>query len=124
LIQVERVDFVTIPTRDIPRAVAWYQNLFELPASDVNDGELETPNVTLGFWNPEEQGLEFEPNTAGFALRVEDVGRAVAEVEAAGAEVLGIEDSGICHLGFIKDPDGNVLILHRRYAPKVSRGQG
>lgn len=122
--QVERVDFVTIPTRDIPRAVAWYQNLFELPASDVNDGELETPNVTLGFWNPEEQGLEFEPNTAGFALRVEDVGRAVAEVEAAGAEVLGIEDSGICHLGFIKDPDGNVLILHRRYAPKVSRGQG
>ncbi|HSF62074.1 MAG TPA: VOC family protein [Gaiellaceae bacterium] len=124
MIQVERVDFVTIPTRDIPRAVAWYQNLFELPASDVNDGELETPNVTLGFWNPEEQGLEFEPNTAGFALRVEDVGRAVAEVEAAGAEVLGIEDSGICHLGFIKDPDGNVLILHRRYAPKVSRGQG
>lgn len=124
MIQVERVDFVTIPTRDIPRAVAWYQDLFELPASDVNDGELETPNVTLGFWNPEEQGLEFEPNTAGFALRVEDVGRAVAEVEAAGAEVLGIEDSGICHLGFIKDPDGNVLILHRRYAPKVSRGQG
>ena len=122
--QVERVDFVTIPTRDIPRAVAWYQNLFELPASDVNDGELETPNVTLGFWNPEEQGLEFEPNTAGFALRVADVGRAVAEVAAAGAEVLGIEESGICHLGFIKDPDGNVLILHRRYAPKVSRGQG
>jgi predicted enzyme related to lactoylglutathione lyase len=122
--QVERVDFVTIPTRDIPRAVAWYHDVFELPASDVNDGELETPNVTLGFWNPEEQGLEFEPNTAGFALRVEDVERAVAEVEAAGAEVLGIEDSGICHMGFIKDPDGNVLILHRRYAPKVSRGQG
>lgn len=122
--QVERVDFVTIPTRDISRAVAWYHDVFELPASDVNDGELETPNVTLGFWNPEEQGLEFEPNTAGFALRVEDVERAVAEVEAAGAEVLGIEDSGICHMGFIKDPDGNVLILHRRYAPKVSRGQG
>ena len=26
-------------------------------------------------------------------------------------------------MGFVKDPDGNVLILHRRYAPKVRRGE-
>jgi hypothetical protein len=32
---------------------------------------------------------------------------------------MGIEDSGVCHMGLVKDPDGNVLILHRRYAPKV-----
>jgi hypothetical protein len=24
----------------------------------------------------------------------------------------------VCHMGFVKDPDGNVLILHRRYAPR------
>lgn len=120
--QVEQVDFITIPTRDIGRAVAWYRDVFELPESDMNDGELETPNVTLGFWNPEEEGLEFTPNAAGFALRVADVARAVAEAEAAGADVMGIEDSGVCHMGFVKDPDGNVLILHRRYAPRVRRG--
>ena len=40
------------------------------------------------------------------------------EVRAAGVEVIGIEDTGVCHMGFVKDPDGNVLILHRRYAPR------
>jgi hypothetical protein len=24
-------------------------------------------------------------------------------------------------MGFVKDPDGNVVILHRRYAPRVAR---
>jgi catechol 2,3-dioxygenase-like lactoylglutathione lyase family enzyme len=122
--QVEQVDFVTIPTRDVARSVAWYRELFELPESDVNDGELETPNVTLGFWSPEAEGLEFRANAAGLALRVEDVASAVDDARSAGAEVIGIEDSGVCHMGFVKDPDGNVLILHRRYAPKVHRGEG
>jgi hypothetical protein len=54
---------------------------------------------------------------------VPDVAAAVDEVRAAGAEVIGVEDTGVCHMGFVKDPDGNVLILHRRYAPKVRRGQ-
>jgi predicted enzyme related to lactoylglutathione lyase len=124
VINVEQVDFITIPTRDIPRAMTWYRDVFELPESAVNEGELETPNVTLGFWNPEAEGLELDPLSAGFGLRVADVAQAVAEAEAAGAEVIGIEDSGVCHMGFVKDPDGNVLILHRRYAPKVRRGEG
>ena len=78
----------------------------------------------LGFWKPEEQGESFVPNENGIALRVADVEAAVEEVRAAGGVVMGIEDSGVCHMGFVKDPDGNVLILHRRYAPKVRRDQG
>jgi catechol 2,3-dioxygenase-like lactoylglutathione lyase family enzyme len=119
--RVEQVDFVTVPTRDVARAVAWYRDVLGLPVSEFSDGEVETPNVTLGFWNPETQGEAFVPNTAGFALRVADVEAAVEEVRAAGAEVLGIHDSGVCHMGFVKDLDGNVLILHKRYAPRVAR---
>jgi hypothetical protein len=26
-------------------------------------------------------------------------------------------DSGVCHMAFFKDPDGNGLMLHHRYAP-------
>jgi hypothetical protein len=26
-------------------------------------------------------------------------------------------DSGVCHMAFFADPDGNRLMLHRRYAP-------
>jgi catechol 2,3-dioxygenase-like lactoylglutathione lyase family enzyme len=119
--QIEQVDFVSVPTRDYPRAVAWYRDVLGLPESEFSDAEIETPNVTLSFWKPEEDGEPFVPNENGIALRVADVAGAVEEVRAAGGAVMGIEDSGVCHMGFVKDPDGNVLILHRRYAPKVRR---
>jgi catechol 2,3-dioxygenase-like lactoylglutathione lyase family enzyme len=123
-VNVEQVDFVSVPTRDVSRAVAFYRDVLGLPESEYSDGEVEAPNVTFGFWSPEAEGEEFIPNTAGVALRVPDVHAAVDEVRAAGAEVIGIEDTGVCHMGFVKDPDGNVLILHRRYVPKVRRGAG
>lgn len=116
--RVEQVDFVSVPTRDTSRAVAWYRDVLGLPASEYTEGEVETPNVTLAFWNPEADGEPFQANAAGIALRVEDVESAVEEVRSQGAEVIGIEDSGVCRMGFVKDPDGNVLILHRRYAPR------
>jgi catechol 2,3-dioxygenase-like lactoylglutathione lyase family enzyme len=116
--RVEHVDFVSVPTRDSARAVAWYRDVLGLPLSEYTDAEVETPNVTLSFWNPEEQGEKFVPNENGIALRVEDVEAAVEEVRLHGADVIGIQDSGVCHMGFVKDPDGNVLILHRRYKPR------
>jgi catechol 2,3-dioxygenase-like lactoylglutathione lyase family enzyme len=119
-VRVEQVDFVTIPTRDPSKAMAFYTDVLGLPASERSPREVEAHNVTLSFWNPESDGLEFQPNTAGFALRVEDVGEAVEEVRARGAEVIGIEDTGVCHMGFVRDPDGNTIILHRRYAPHAS----
>jgi catechol 2,3-dioxygenase-like lactoylglutathione lyase family enzyme len=122
--RIEQVDFVSVPTRDARRAVAFYRDVLELPESEYSEGEIETPNLTLSFWNPEQQGEQFVPNENGIALRVGDVHEAVSELRAAGAEVIGIEDTGVCHMGFVKDPDGNVLILHRRYAPKEKRGQG
>ncbi len=121
--RVEQVDFVSVPTRDVARAVAFYRDVLGLPESEYAEGEVEAPNVTFGFWNPEAEGEPFVPNAAGVALRVADVHDAVEEARAAGAEVVGIEDTGVCHMGFVKDPDGNVLILHRRYVPRRPRGE-
>jgi catechol 2,3-dioxygenase-like lactoylglutathione lyase family enzyme len=112
------VDFVSVPTRDIERAVAWYRETLGLPASEVTPGEVEASNVTLSFWNPEADGEPFRASTAGIGLRVGDVETAVEDARQAGAEVIGIEDTGVCHMGFVKDLDGNILILHRRYAPR------
>ena len=122
--QIEQVDFVSVPTRDYSSAVACYREVLGLSESEFSEGEVETPNLTLSFWKPEEQGEPFVPNENGIALRVADVEAAVEEVRTAGGTVLGIEDTGVCHMGLVKDPDGNVLILHRRYAPKVRRDQG
>jgi catechol 2,3-dioxygenase-like lactoylglutathione lyase family enzyme len=119
---VEQVDFVSVATRDVERAVAWYGDVFGLPVSEFTEGEVETRNVTLSFWNPEAHGEPFVANESGVALRVADVAAAVEEARRGGAEVIGIDDTGVCHMGFVRDPDGNVVILHRRYADRVRRG--
>jgi catechol 2,3-dioxygenase-like lactoylglutathione lyase family enzyme len=119
--RVEQVDFVSVPTRDVERAVAWYRDVLGLAESEYTEAEVEAPNVTLSFWRPEDDNLPFTPNEGGVALRVADVHAAVEEAKAGGADVMGIEDTGVCHMGFVRDLDGNVIILHRRYAPRVAR---
>jgi catechol 2,3-dioxygenase-like lactoylglutathione lyase family enzyme len=119
MIDVESVDFVSIPTRDIERARRFYGEVLGLPPSTATPDEFETPNVTLGLWQPEAEGVAFTPNTAGIALRVPDVDAARERLAAHGVEFLGdTVDTGACLMGFFYDPDGNVLILHRRYAPR------
>lgn len=117
VIGFERVDFVSVPTRDEARARAFYQELLGLPADANNAAEIAAGNLTLGFWNPEADGLEFQPNPAGIALRVADVAEARKRLEDAGVTFLGeTVDTGVCHMAFFTDPDGNALILHRRYS--------
>ena len=115
--QTERVDFVTIPTRDRGRARAFYHETLGLPLDPNNPHEVTAGQVTLAFWEPESDGIAFSPNLGGIALRVPDVEAARAELESKGVEFLGMDDSGVCHMAFCTDPDDNSLILHRRYAP-------
>jgi len=88
VVRVEQVDFIAIPTRDLACTVAWYRDVLDLAASEVTEGELETPNVTLSFWEPEREDLRFVPNEAGFGIRVADVAAARAELEAKGVEFI------------------------------------
>ena len=120
MIEVERVDFASVPIRDSERARRFYVETLGLRLSP-GSGEFETENLTLSPWRPEDDGEEFQPNTAGIALRVPDVAEARRRLEEEGVEFLGeTVDTGVCHMAFFHDPDGNVLILHRRYAPAAS----
>ena len=119
---VELVDFISVPTRDKARAVAWYRDVLGLPESQVTEGEVEAANVTLSFWEPERENLPFMSNEAGIALRVASVAASRAELEAKGVEFIAETwDSGVCHFAAFRDLDGNTLILHRRYAPRTKR---
>jgi catechol 2,3-dioxygenase-like lactoylglutathione lyase family enzyme len=117
MIGVERVDFVSVPTRDVTRARRFYGEVLGLPPNPRDPDEFETDNLTLALWAPEAEGEPFAPSTAGIALRVGDVQAARRVLESRGVEFLGdTVDTGVCRMGFFRDPDGNVLILHRRYA--------
>jgi len=62
--------------------------------------------------------MEFAPNPFPIALRVPDVAGARTKLEQAGVEFRGETlDTSVCHMAFFSDPDGNALMLHRRYAP-------
>jgi catechol 2,3-dioxygenase-like lactoylglutathione lyase family enzyme len=120
-LQVEHVDFVSVPVTDVERAVAFYRDTLELP--QTNEGAWPEfrlgDNVFLYLVEPTRFGVEkWEPHTAQIALRVPDVAAAKEALEAKGVE-FGAEifDTGVCHMAFFHDPDGNALMFHRRYAP-------
>ena len=113
-IGVERVDFVNIATRDAEQTRSWYRDVLGLPVDPKNADELTAGQVTLAFWQPEDEGIEFKPDIAGFALRVGDVDKAKAALEVEGAECVGSGDTGVCKMAVFLDPDGNAVILHRR----------
>lgn len=116
--KVEQVDFVSVLTQDIPRAKQFYGETLGLPieTEGENDMEFTLGQITLDVFNP---GQPFVASTAGIALRVPDVAAARTELESKGVEFDGeTRDTGVCHMAFFKDPDGNVLMLHRRYAPR------
>jgi catechol 2,3-dioxygenase-like lactoylglutathione lyase family enzyme len=121
--KVERVDFVSFLTQDMPRAKRFYTDVLglEIEGEDENgnDMELTAGQVTLDIFDPASIGQPFAPSLAGLALRVPNVAAARAELEAKGVEFDGeTMDTGVCHMAFFKDPDGNALMLHRRYAPR------
>jgi predicted enzyme related to lactoylglutathione lyase len=119
VIDVERVDYVVVPTRDVDLARKFYVELLGLRESTAPDAgytEFETENVTLEIYSATED--EFRPNP-GIALRVPDVEAARAELEGAGVEfVTETVDTGVCHIAFCHDFEGNRIALHRRYAPR------
>jgi len=118
---VEQVDFVSVLTQDIARAKEFYAGTLGLPieTEGENDLELTLGQVTLDVFNPSSVGQQFAPSPAGIAIRVPDVAAARAELEKKGVAFDGeIVDTGVCHFAFFKDPDGNALMLHRRYAPR------
>ena len=121
-IDVERTDFVSFLTQDAGRAIAFYGETLGLRRNEKahpSFPEFETGNVTLAIVMPEEMGMPFMNLPPGqIALRVPDVATAREQLEAAGVAFGGETfDSGVCHMAFFSDPDGNGLMIHHRYAP-------
>jgi len=122
---VTGVDFVGCPTKDLERAVEFYGTTVGLPRSvylkERNYAEFETGNLTLSVYNAQAMGLEHHVNPNPIALHVDDVEAARATLQERGVVFGGDTlDTGVCHMAFFADPDGNALMLHHRYAPRTT----
>lgn len=116
---IAKVDFIGIPSRDSERSRRFYVETLGLRPDEHGQFEFWAGETCFGVWEPEKMGMEFAPQkNAHPALYVDDVTVARAELEAKGVEFSGETfDSGVCHMAFFTDPDGNDLMLHHRYAP-------
>jgi predicted enzyme related to lactoylglutathione lyase len=120
---VNRVDFVTVPTKDLSKAEEFYGSVLGLPCSarygQMPGAEFETGSLTLSVIQTEAFGMDFSVNRNPIALHVDDVATAREELTSRGVEFNGDTlDTGVCHMAFFQDPDGNALMLHHRYAPR------
>jgi predicted enzyme related to lactoylglutathione lyase len=122
---ISGVDFAGMPTRDLEAAAKFYGEVLGLRRSvyipDRHYSEFETGNLTLSVYNAEAMGLEHNTHRNAIALHVDDVADARATLEGRGVEFGGDTlDTGVCHMAFFADPDGNALMLHHRYAPRAT----
>jgi catechol 2,3-dioxygenase-like lactoylglutathione lyase family enzyme len=122
---VTGVDFVTVFVKDYPAALNFYGEVLGLEHSvdyeRIPAGEFETGSLTLQVMDAASIGQEFAPSGHPIALRVDDVEAARADLESQGVEFIGETiDSGVCHMAVFRDPDGNALMFHNRYAPRSS----
>jgi catechol 2,3-dioxygenase-like lactoylglutathione lyase family enzyme len=114
-----KVDSVGIPSTNTERSRAFYVETLGLRPDERSSNEFWIGETCFGIWEPARFGAEFQPQGNSIALiHVDDVESARKDLEAKGVEFDGDTfDTGVCHMATFKDPDGNPLTLHKRYAP-------
>jgi catechol 2,3-dioxygenase-like lactoylglutathione lyase family enzyme len=115
---ISKVDAVEIPSSNPERSRAFYVETLGLRQDERSENEFWIGETCFEIWEPARMGLEFQPQPNGIVLlHVEDVPAARSELEEKGVEFAGDTfDTGVCHMANFADPDGNVLVLHHRYA--------
>jgi catechol 2,3-dioxygenase-like lactoylglutathione lyase family enzyme len=117
---ITKLDFVAVPSRDAERSRSFYVDTLGLRPDAHSRFEFWVGETCFGIWEPDKLGGTFAPQKNGhLALHVDDVAAARAQLEAKGIEFAGDTfDTGVCHMAFFTDPDGNDLMLHQRYAQR------
>jgi catechol 2,3-dioxygenase-like lactoylglutathione lyase family enzyme len=117
--RISKVDSVGIPSSNTERSRAFYVETLGLRPDERSSNEFWIGQTCFGIWEPARFGMEFQPQPNGIVLlHVDDVAEARTEFEKKGVEFVGETfDTGVCHMANFTDPDGNVLVLHHRYAP-------
>jgi predicted enzyme related to lactoylglutathione lyase len=123
---ISGVDFIAVPTTDFEKADQFYGDVLGLERSkqwgSMPAREYETGSLTIAVMQSDAFGIEFKPHSHPIALHVDDVAAAREELESKGVEFRAdTMDSGVCHMAHFRDPDGNALMVHHRYAPADAR---
>ena len=117
--RITEIAFSCYPVTDVARARAFYEGVLgltpamnhETPNGHWIEYEIGAGTLSLGSapgWNPSPEGCSV-------ALEVENFDQAIAELRAAETPFhFGPNETPVCHMAFVKDPDGNAICIHHR----------
>ena len=117
--KVTEIAFTCYPVTDMDRARHFYEGILGLVVTMNHAGEgvhwveydIGAGTLALGIapgWNPSKEGCSI-------SLEMEDFDAAVTELKQAGVEFsMEPMETPVCHMAFIRDPDGNSVGIHKR----------
>jgi hypothetical protein len=105
MIDVERVDFVSVPTRDVRRPAGSTARSLGLPASRDAPEEFEAGNVTLALWQRRPRACVRREHGGASRSASTTWRRPGPASRRPGVHFLGpTVDTGVCLMGFLHDP--------------------
>jgi len=117
--KIEEIAFSCYPVTDMKRARLFYEGVLGLEATMDHEREaghwveddIGAGTIALGM----APGMEPSRDGCSAALEVDDFDQAIEELKAAGVEFnFGPMETPVCHMAFVRDPDGNSIGIHRR----------
>lgn len=114
---IRGTDFVMFLVSDLSNAVVFYRDVLglhcELESLTYQWAEFDCGNITLSLKG---NALAADVRGSGrIALAVEDIFTAYEELKQRGIHAeSGVVDNGCCWHLEVRDPDGNIVILHKR----------
>ena len=117
--KVNEIAFSCYPVTDMVRSKAFYEGVLGLKVTmdhkmegghwvefDIGEGTL-----AIGI----APGMDPSPDGCSVALEVDDFEGAIAELKEANVEFnFGPIETPVCHMAFVRDPDGNSIGIHKR----------
>lgn len=117
--KIAEIAFTCYPVTNVDRARSFYEGLLGLTATMDHkmDGghwvecDIWAGTLAIGV----APGMEPSQNGCSAALEVDDFEKAIVELKAANVEFsFGPIETSVCHMAFVRDPDGNSIGIHKR----------
>ncbi len=119
--KISEIAFSCYPVTDMPRARSFYEGILGLTVTMDHEMEgahwveydIGSGTLAIGV----APGMNPSPDGCSASLEVEDFELAISELKSANVEfVFGPIETPVCHMAFVRDPDGNSVGIHKRKA--------
>lgn len=117
--KILEVAFSCYPVTDMPRARAFYEGILgltvtmdhELEGGQWVEYDIGAATLAIGV----APGMLPSRDGCNVALEVDDFDSAVSELKNANVEFsFGPFETPVCHMAYVRDPDGNSVCIHKR----------